>query len=52
MAEAMKDAELTPMDGAMPIAGEALETLAREYFLAEAVSDRLSRLLRTTFCRS
>jgi DNA gyrase subunit B len=45
MAEAMKDAELTPMDGAMPIAGEALETLAREYFLAEAVCDRLARLL-------
>jgi DNA gyrase subunit B len=45
MAEAMKDAELTPMDGAMPIAGDALETLAREYFLAEAVSERLSRLL-------
>ncbi len=45
MAEAMKDAELTPMDGAMPIMGEALETLAREYFLAEAVCDRLGRLL-------
>jgi DNA gyrase subunit B len=45
MIEAMKDAELTPMDGAMPIAGEALESLAREYFLAEAVSERLSRLL-------
>ena len=45
MAEAMKDAELTPMDGAMPIMGEALETLAREYFLAEAVCDRLVRML-------
>jgi DNA gyrase subunit B len=45
MAEAMKDAELTPMDGAMPIVGEALETLAREYFLAEAVCERLARLL-------
>ena len=45
MAEAMKDAELTPMDGAMPISGEALEALAREYFLAEAVSERLARLL-------
>ena len=45
MAEAMKDAELIPMDGAMPIMGEALETLAREYFLAEAVCDRLARLL-------
>jgi len=45
MAEAMKEAELTPMDGAMPIAGEALETLAREYFLAEAVGERLGRLL-------
>ena len=45
MVEAMKDAELTPMDGAMPIAGEALELLAREYFLAEAVSTRLGRML-------
>jgi DNA gyrase subunit B len=45
MAEAMKEAELTPMDGAMPIAGDALEALAREYFLAEAVCDRLGRLL-------
>ncbi|MFO7542118.1 MAG: DNA topoisomerase (ATP-hydrolyzing) subunit B [Thiobacillus sp.] len=45
MAEAMKDAELTPMDGAMPISGEALGTLAREYFLAEAVCERLARLL-------
>ena len=45
MVEAMKDAELTPMDGAMPIAGEALELLAREYFLAEAVSARLARML-------
>jgi len=45
MVEAMKDAELTPMDGAMPIAGEALESLAREYFLAEAVSTRLGRML-------
>ena len=45
MVEAMKDAELTPMDGAMSIAGEALELLAREYFLAEAVSTRLARML-------
>jgi DNA gyrase subunit B len=45
MVEAMKDAELTPMDGAMPISGDALATLAREYFLAEAVSTRLSRML-------
>jgi len=45
MVEAMKDAELTPMDGAMPIVGEALELLAREYFLAEAVSTRLARML-------
>ena len=45
MVEAMKDAELTPMDGAMPISGDALATLAREYFLAEAVSTRLGRML-------
>ncbi|MDP2028472.1 MAG: DNA topoisomerase (ATP-hydrolyzing) subunit B [Thiobacillus sp.] len=45
MAEAMKEAELIPMDGAMPIVGDALESLAREYFLAEAVCDRLARLL-------
>ncbi|OYW40490.1 MAG: DNA topoisomerase (ATP-hydrolyzing) subunit B [Hydrogenophilales bacterium 12-61-10] len=45
MAEAMKEAELIPMDGAMPIVGDALESLAREYFLAEAVCDRLARML-------
>jgi DNA gyrase subunit B len=45
MAEAMKDAELTPMTGAMPISGDALQSLAHEYFLAEAVSERLARLL-------
>ncbi|MDO9007501.1 MAG: DNA gyrase subunit B, partial [Thiobacillus sp.] len=45
MSEAMKEAELIPMEGAMPIAGDALESLAREYFLAEAVCDRLARML-------
>lgn len=45
MDEAMKSAELTPMEGATPIAGDALETLAREYFLAEAVVERVSRIL-------
>ncbi|MBU2641308.1 MAG: DNA topoisomerase (ATP-hydrolyzing) subunit B [Gammaproteobacteria bacterium] len=45
MSEAMKEAELVPMEGAMPIAGDALESLAREYFLAEAVCDRLARML-------
>jgi DNA gyrase subunit B len=45
MIEAMKDAALTPMEGAAPISGEALQVLAREYFLAEAVGERLARLL-------
>jgi DNA gyrase subunit B len=45
MGMAMNDAELTPGADAIPIAGEALQNLAREYFLAEAVIERLKRLL-------
>ena len=39
---ALDDAKLTPKAGATPIEGPALEALAREYLLAEAVIDRLS----------
>jgi len=39
---ALDDAKLTPKAGATPIEGSALETMAREYLLAEAVIERLS----------
>ena len=42
---AMEDAVLVPRNGAQPIAGSALEGLAREYLLAEAVINRLSHLI-------
>ncbi len=45
MSQALSDAALVPAEGAAPIMGEALENLAREYFLSEAVIDRLSRIL-------
>ncbi len=45
MSQALSDAVLVPAEGAAPIMGEALENLAREYFLSEAVIDRLSRIL-------
>jgi DNA gyrase subunit B len=45
LGQALSDAVLVPEEGAAPIMGEALENLAREYFLSEAVIDRLSRLL-------
>ena len=45
LSQALSDAVLTPSEGAAPILGEALEALAREYFLAEAVIDRLTRIL-------
>jgi len=40
---ALKDAQLTPGDGAQPLTGDALAEVAREYILAEAVIERLSR---------
>ncbi len=42
---ALKDTALVPRAGAEPIEGEALNTLARQYVLADAVIARLSRTL-------
>ncbi|UOD50543.1 DNA topoisomerase (ATP-hydrolyzing) subunit B [Orrella daihaiensis] len=42
---ALKDAEVIPREGQSPIRGEALEELARQYSLAEAVVARLSRFM-------
>jgi DNA gyrase subunit B len=40
---ALRDAQLVPAQGAAPLAGDALAEVAREYVLAEAVIERLSR---------
>ena len=42
---ALKDAEVVPRVGQSPIRGEALDELARQYSLAEAVVTRLSRFM-------
>ncbi|MBI4189436.1 MAG: DNA topoisomerase (ATP-hydrolyzing) subunit B [Betaproteobacteria bacterium] len=42
---ALHDAELFPSAGAKPLTQEALEQVAKQYFLAEAVIDRMSRLI-------
>jgi DNA gyrase subunit B len=42
---ALEDAVLLPKSGAMEVSGTALEELAREYLLAEAVINRLSHLI-------
>ena len=42
---ALKDAALYPAANAEAIQGEALESIAQKYFLAEAVIDRLSRFI-------
>jgi DNA gyrase subunit B len=42
---ALNGAELTPGSGAQPLSVETLATVAREYLLAEAVIDRLARLI-------
>ena len=42
---ALKDAKLVPAEGAAPIEGEALEALARQYLVANAVIDRLARVM-------
>ncbi|MDO4682012.1 MAG: DNA topoisomerase (ATP-hydrolyzing) subunit B [Lautropia sp.] len=39
----MQQAALIPSEGADPITGEALATMARQYVMADAVIDRLSR---------
>ncbi|HEX4985921.1 MAG TPA: DNA topoisomerase (ATP-hydrolyzing) subunit B [Burkholderiales bacterium] len=40
---ALKDAELHPGNGRAPLAGDALEEVARSYILAEAVIERLGK---------
>jgi len=40
---ALKDAALYPAADSIPIQGKALEQIAKQYFLAEAVIERLSR---------
>ncbi|MCC7082690.1 MAG: DNA topoisomerase (ATP-hydrolyzing) subunit B [Burkholderiales bacterium] len=42
---ALTDAELTPRSGELPLTGEALAKVAREFFLAEAVIERVRRLI-------
>ena len=42
---ALKGAELVPGSGKPPLAPETLENVAREYLLAEAVIERLARLV-------
>ena len=42
---ALKGAELSPGAGRLPLAVETFEHVAREYLLAEAVIDRLARLV-------
>ena len=42
---ALVDAELVPREGAQPLGGEQLEKVAREFFLAEAVIERVRRLV-------
>jgi DNA gyrase subunit B len=45
VALALKDARLIPAEGAAPIEGSALDALARRYQLADAVIERLSRVM-------
>ena len=42
---ALKDAKLLPAEGAAPIQGGALDSLARQYLTADAVIDRLARVM-------
>ncbi|MEB2401886.1 MAG: DNA topoisomerase (ATP-hydrolyzing) subunit B [Alcaligenaceae bacterium] len=42
---ALKDASLTPREGAEPISGDALAELARQYILADSVINRMARHL-------
>jgi len=49
---ALDGAMLLPSAGAAPITGEALGELARKYLVAEAVIDRLSRIIDTDALRS
>jgi len=45
LGSALKDASFYPALDASPIQGEALGEIAKQYFLAEAVIDRLSRFI-------
>ncbi len=45
LGNALKDTSLFPALDAAPIQGEALEAIARQYFLAEAVIDRLTHFI-------
>jgi DNA gyrase subunit B len=42
---ALKDAKLVPTEGAAAIEGSALDALARQYLVADAVIERLSRVM-------
>jgi len=45
LSQALQGATLYPTEGAAPIQGDALERIARSYLLAEAVIQRLSRII-------
>jgi DNA gyrase subunit B len=49
---ALEDATLHPAANANPLNKEALEQVAKEYFLAEAVIDRMSRLIDPAVLRA
>ena len=49
---ALDHAQLIPSTGAAPIQGETLGELARRYLLAEAVIDRLARIIDTDALRA
>jgi DNA gyrase subunit B len=42
---ALKDAQLVPAESAVPIEGSSLEELARQYLVANAVVERLARVI-------
>jgi len=46
--QGLDGAELLPATQAAPVSGEALEAIAKEYLLAEAVIDRLSRVMESS----
>jgi DNA gyrase subunit B len=45
--QALDTAELRPGSDAVPISGDALESIARQYLLAETVIERLSRVIES-----
>ena len=52
LSQALVGAALVPRRGAAPIVGEALAQLARSFLLAEAVIDRLSRIIDSEALRA